>query len=55
MATKAQLIKQIETIQSKMQSLWAKLGTDYGMHCQTITRELNALEKKIESGEVKPN
>jgi hypothetical protein len=54
MPTKAALIKKIETIQSKMQSLWADLGTDNGLHCQTITRELAELEKAIERGEIKP-
>lgn len=52
--SKQALLKKIATIQGKIQSLWASVGTDYGMHCQTITRELNELEKKIERGEVKP-
>lgn len=51
--SKNRLIKKIDTIQSKVQSLWAQIGTDYGLHCQTIGRELNELQKKIESGEVK--
>lgn len=52
MASKYQILKQIETIQNKVQALWHKIGKDYGNHCQTIGRELTALEKKIESGEV---
>jgi hypothetical protein len=52
--SKQSVLKKIATIQGKIQGLWAVLETDYGMHCQTITKELNELEKKIERGEVKP-
>jgi hypothetical protein len=53
--SKQRLLKKIATIQNKVQELWAAIGTDYGMCCQSVMRELNHLEKRIESGEVKPS
>jgi len=47
------LIKKIETIQGKITALAQSMGKDYGLHCQTIGRELNQLQKKLESGEIK--
>lgn len=51
---KYNLLKRITTIQSKMQDLYSAIGTNGGMHCQTIMRELAQLEKKIEMNEIKP-
>lgn len=53
MASKTALIKKIEVIQGKIQSLWAQLGTNGGMNCQTASREMGALKKKIERNEIK--
>jgi len=53
MSTK-ELIKRIEIIQAKVQTLWHNIESDSNLHCQTVLSELNALEKQIERGEVKP-
>jgi ElaB/YqjD/DUF883 family membrane-anchored ribosome-binding protein len=43
-----QAIKKIETIQGKIQALWAELGSLAGSNCQTAARELEELRKKLE-------
>lgn len=45
---KQSALKKIETLKSKVQSLWAELGPDFGTDCQTIGRQLNILQNKIE-------